>query len=78
MNFFLKILLNLSLISAIFVFVSIVSITITSLITQSKIHPDYWIVDKPEKVILILLLAVYGLVVFNSIKKLHRAQIKQI
>lgn len=78
MKFYLKILSKIFIISAVFVIVSIVLVTITSLQTQSKIHPDYWIFGTPEKAILLLLLAVYGLAVFNSVKKSHRTQKQQI
>ena len=69
MSNFMKITLKLSIISAIFAVVSIVTVVITSLLTQRNIHPDYWILSTAEKVILFLLLAVYGLVIFKSFKR---------
>ena len=78
MTDFVKVSLKLLIINAIFVVASIGAIVITSLLTQSDIHPDYWKLSIPEKDILCLLLVAYGLVVFNSFRRSQRVEKQQI
>jgi membrane protease YdiL (CAAX protease family) len=78
MTNFLKISFKLSIISAIFVILSIVAVVIISFMTQGNIHPDYWKLGAPEKVTLYLLLAAYGLVILISLKGFNRTKKKQI
>jgi hypothetical protein len=77
MTKFVKISLKIIIFSAIFVVASIAAVVITSLITQSDIHPDYWKLGAAEKTILSLLIAAYGLVVFNSFRRSKRVEKQQ-
>jgi len=73
-----KISLKLLVISAIFVVASILAVLITSLLTKNGIHPDFWKLGAPEKAILCLLPAAYGLTVFYAFRRLRRVKKKQV
>jgi hypothetical protein len=75
---FVKVSLKVLITTAIFVLALIVAIVITSLLTQSDIHPDYCKFGTPEKATLCLLLVAYGAVVFNSLKRSPRVEKQQI
>jgi uncharacterized membrane protein (DUF373 family) len=72
MNRYLKISIKLLMISALFVVASIISLIAISVLTQNSIHPDYWEIGISEKIMLLILFALYGLVMCTSIKKFKR------
>lgn len=72
MNNFLQMLMHLLFISAIFFLVAIIAVTLTSSVTQGNIHPDYWVIGAPEKIVTLVIFLIYLVTVVRSVKSFTR------
>lgn len=49
-----------------FIVIAAIAVTVTSAVTQNIVHPDYWVLGIPEKVVLSVCLVLYFFVLFKT------------